>query len=186
MIRPRPAPVLFLGVQAPRLRPQVEHAEVGGVVEPERRLLQLVAGPHHLRPVFRRDLSLAQLVARDPRPAGDEALGQLDLRHLQREEGDRQIPLHGDVFGDVGDDRAVVDDDVVGDEIPQSRYIEIVGLFFTDILDRLDFVPPDVRVAELLQGRRCDCASSVRRPAHAKEPAHLHASCDCAADLSAR
>jgi hypothetical protein len=29
------------------------------------------------------DLALAQLVAGDPRPAGDEALGQLDLGHLE-------------------------------------------------------------------------------------------------------
>ena len=86
-----PALVLLLRVQPARLRPQVEDAEVGGVVEPERRLLQLVAGPHHLRPVLLRDLALAQLVAGDPRPAGDEALRELDLGHLEREEGDRQV-----------------------------------------------------------------------------------------------
>ena len=148
------AALLFLGVQPPRLRPQVEHAEVGGVVEPERRLLQLVAGAHHLGPVLLGDLPLAQLVAGDPRPAGDEALGKLDLRHLQREKGDRQLPLDRHVFGDVGDDRAVVDDDVVGNEIAQSRHIEVVGLFFADVLDRLDLVPPDVGFAKLLEGRR--------------------------------
>ncbi len=75
-------------MQAARLRPQVEDAEVGRVVEPERRLLQLVAGAHDLGPVLLRHLPLAQLVAGDPRPAGDEALGQLDLGHLEREEGD--------------------------------------------------------------------------------------------------
>ena len=45
-----------------------------------------------------------------------------------------------------------MDDDVVGDEVAQARDVEVVGLFFADVLDRLDFVPPDVGVAELFEG----------------------------------
>ena len=163
------AAVLFLGVQAPRLRPQVEDAEVGGVVEPERRLLQLVAGPHHLRPVLLRDLALAQLVAGDPRPAGDEALRQLDLGHLEREEGDRQVALHRDVFGDVGDQRALAhrraggdDDQVAGLEAAGDRVdvaeagggagqLDLAG---GELLEPVDLVVEDLReqaeVARLL------------------------------------
>ena len=83
------------------LRAQVEDPEVGGVVEPEWRRLELVGGPDHPRPLVL-DLALAQLVAGYPRAAGDEALGELHLRHLQREEGDRALLLHRHVLGDVG------------------------------------------------------------------------------------
>ena len=41
-----------------------------------------------------RDLALAQPVGGDPRPRGDEAVGELRLRHLEREEGDRPLRLH--------------------------------------------------------------------------------------------
>ena len=83
------AEAALAGGQAPRLGAQLEQAEVGGVVEPQRRLLELVAGAHDPRPVALRDLALAQPVAGDPRPAGDEAVRELGLGHLEREEGDR-------------------------------------------------------------------------------------------------
>ncbi len=169
MTRPRPALVLRLRVQAPRLGAQVEQAEVGGVVEPERRLLQLVAGADHLRPVLLGDLALAQLVARDPRPAGDEALRQLHLRHLEREEGDRQPPFHRHVLGDVGDDRALAhrrpggdDDQVAGLEAAGDR-VDVaeaggraghLGLAGGELLQPVDLVVEDLgeqaEVARLL------------------------------------
>jgi hypothetical protein len=105
--QPEAAIRLLLRVQPPRLGPQVEDPEVGGVVEPQRSVFQLLAGPDDLGPVLLRHLALAQPVARDPRPAGDEALGQLHLRHLQREEGHRRVLLQGDVLGDVGDPGAL-------------------------------------------------------------------------------
>src|SRR4029077_8029806 len=107
--------------------PQVEDAEVGGVVEPERRLCQLVASADDLREVLF-DLPFTQLVAGDPRPAGDEALGELDLGHLERKEGNWKPLLDGDVFGDVGDQRALAhrraggdDDQVAGLEAAGDR-----------------------------------------------------------------
>jgi hypothetical protein len=45
-------------------------------------------------------------------------------------------------------------DDVVGDEVAQPGDIEIVGLFFADVLNRGDLVPPDVRVGQLLERGR--------------------------------
>src|SRR5207247_9829649 len=68
--------------QAPRLRAQLEEAQVGGVVEPKRRLLELVAGADDPRPVAGCDVSLAKLVVGDARAAGDEAVRQLGLRQL--------------------------------------------------------------------------------------------------------
>ena len=104
----QPEPALARG-EAARLGPQLEQAQVGGVVEPQRHLLELVAGPHHPGPVARGDVALAELVVRDPRPAGDEAVGELRLRHLEREEGDRLAVLGGDVLGDVADERRLAE-----------------------------------------------------------------------------
>src|SRR6478735_4281943 len=99
------AAAALLGVQAPGLGAQLEQAEVRGVVDPEGGGLELVAGLHDLRPVLAGDLALAQTVARDPRLRADEAVGELHLRHLQGEEGDRLLVLHGDVLGEVADQR---------------------------------------------------------------------------------
>src|SRR5204862_375783 len=68
-------------VEPPGLGPQVEQAEVGGVVNPKGRGLQVVAGSQYPGPVLLRHPALAQPVARDARPAADEPLGQLGLGH---------------------------------------------------------------------------------------------------------
>jgi hypothetical protein len=90
-------------LQAPRLRPEVEHPEVGGFVDPQRRALEVVTNPQHLRPLLLAHLTLAQLVARDPRPLGDQPLGELGVGHLEREEGHGAALAHRDMLGDVGD-----------------------------------------------------------------------------------
>ena len=89
--------------------------------------------------------------------------------------------LHRDVFGDVGDQGAVVDDDVVGDEVAQARNVEVVGLFFPHVLDRLDLVPPDVGVAELLERGRGDGRRQLCDEAAGRGSARRRASCGCAA-----
>ena len=63
----QPQPLLGRG-QAPRLGAQLEQAQVGGVVEPQRHLLELVASPDDPRPLPRGDVALAQLVARGSAP----------------------------------------------------------------------------------------------------------------------
>ena len=146
-------------MEAARLRPQVEDAEVGGVVEPERRLLEFVAGADHLRPVALGDLAFAQLVAGDPRPAGDEALGELDLGHLEREEGDRLVALDRHVFGDVGDQgalphrRAGGDDDQVAGLEAAGHRVDVAeagrgagqfDLAGRELLEPVDLVVEDV------------------------------------------
>ena len=77
------------GVQAPRLRAQVEDAEVARVVDEERRARQLLGRLDDLRPAVRPDPPLAQVVAVQLRLRRDEALRQLGLGHLEREQGDR-------------------------------------------------------------------------------------------------
>ena len=61
-------------------------------------LLERLAGLQHLRPVVAGDLALAQLVARHPGLARDEALGQLGDRHLEREQRDRACSLLSATF----------------------------------------------------------------------------------------
>ena len=113
----------------------------------------------HLRPVARRDLAFAQLVAGDARAAGDEALGELDLGHLEREEGDRLVPLDRHVFGDVRDQRALPhrraggdDDQVAGLEAAGHR-VDVaeagggaghLGLAGRELLQPVDLVVQDV------------------------------------------
>ena len=157
------AEAALLGVQAPALGAEVEHAEVGGVVDEERRLGELVAGLQHLVPVLV-DVALAEAVGGDPRPRGDEAVGELRLRHLEREEGDRPLRLPGDVLGDVADEarlahrRAGREDDQVaglkaaGDlvelleagrraghlRLAAGELVELVELDVEDLLERAE------------------------------------------------
>ncbi len=150
-------------MQPPAFCTQVEEAEVGGVVDEERRLGELVAGLQDLVPVLL-DVALAEPVGRDPGPRGDEPVGELGLRHLEREERDRALRLPGDVLGDVADEarlahrRAGSEDDQVaglkaaGDlvELPEAGWgtghlrfaarqlVELVELDAEDRLQRAE------------------------------------------------
>ena len=57
-----------------------------------------------LRPARLGDLAAPQVLARDPGLGGDEALRELGLGHLEREQRDREAGERG-VLGDVGDQR---------------------------------------------------------------------------------
>src|SRR5205085_9261975 len=59
----------------------------------------------HLWPAIGLDSPLAQLVARQLGLGGDEAMGELGLGHLEREQGDREPVLHRRVLGDVRGER---------------------------------------------------------------------------------
>ena len=117
----RPSPPSHLAVQAPRLGADLEHPDVAGVVHPQRRVREHLRGLEDLRPALLGDAALAQLLPLDARLGGDEALCELGLRHLQREQGDRPPVLDRRVFGDVADQRALAhrragrdDDQVAG------------------------------------------------------------------------
>ncbi len=77
-------------------------ADVARVVDVERRLGQLLDGLEHLGPAIALDPALAQLVARHPGLRGDEAVCELRLRHLEREQRHRLAMPDGGVLGDVG------------------------------------------------------------------------------------
>src|SRR3954451_1500871 len=76
---------LVTRVQATRLRPQVEDAEVARVVYVERRGGELLGRLDDLRPAVGPDAPLAEVVAVQLRLGRDEALGEFCLRHLERE-----------------------------------------------------------------------------------------------------
>ena len=60
--------------------------------------------------------------------------------------------MQRDVLGDVGDQGAVVDDDVVGHEVVVDRNGEVERLLLADRLDRGDLVPPEVGGREVVEG----------------------------------
>ena len=65
----RPSPSRLCCVQPARLRAHLEDADVGRVVDPQRRVVEPLARLEDLRPAVLGDASLAQLVAPDPRLA---------------------------------------------------------------------------------------------------------------------
>ncbi len=109
-----------LALQPARPRRQLGEGQAAGVIEVERRLLDLqrrVAHPAELRGV---DLALAQLVRRHARGLGQDTHGQLLGRHFQRIEGHH--PAGGGLLGPVGQDVVgVVARHVEGDVGRQGR-----------------------------------------------------------------
>ena len=100
----------------------------------------------------------------------DDLLGLVPLDQQQRRHVlDRIVGLevgrlHGDdrVVGGV----AVVDQDVVGDEVVGARHFQIVGLFLADVLNGDDLVPVDVAVTVATQLFAAEVISqSLDRPA---------------------
>ncbi len=157
----RPSPPSHLVVQPPGLGADLEHAHVAGVVHPQGRVGELRGGLEDLRPTLLGDPPLAQLLAFDARLGGDEALGQLRLRHLQREQRHGAAVLERGVLGDVAYERALAhrragrhDDQVAGLEAAgdlvevleargspgqrgsfQRQTVELVELLVQDVLD---------------------------------------------------
>ena len=114
-------PALALRVQPPRLRADLEHPHVAGVVHPQRRRRQALGGLEDLRPALLGHAPLAQLLALDPRLRGDEPLGQLGLGHLQAEQRHGLAVLDGGVLGDVADERALAHRGAGGDDDQVAR-----------------------------------------------------------------
>ena len=70
-----------------------------GVVDPDRRLHELVAGGRESRPVVGGELPRAQALRLDLRLAAHHPLRHLGLRHLEREERHRRLVADGEVGG---------------------------------------------------------------------------------------
>ena len=79
-----------------------------------------------LRPALLGDAALAQLLALDARLRGDEALRELGLRHLEREQRDGLVVLDRGVLGDVADERALAHRRTRGDD-DQVAGLEAAG-----------------------------------------------------------
>src|SRR5918992_470350 len=99
--QPEPVP----GMESARLGAHLEDADVAGVVDEDRRLGQLLDGAKHLGPAVGLDTALAELVARDLRLGGDEAMGELGLGHLEREQGGGPAVVDGGILHNVGGQR---------------------------------------------------------------------------------
>ena len=135
----------------------------------QRRLGQPLAGLEDLRPAVLGHPAPAQLLALDPGLRGDEALRELGLGHLEREQRDRAAasarPEHR-VLGDVGDQRRLAHRRARGEhdqvarlkaaghlvEVLEARRragqrrlrrrqaVELVGLLVEDLGDRADLL----------------------------------------------
>ncbi len=115
-----------------RLGADVEHREVRGVVDVERRAREAVRGLQDLRPARRRHLALAQVVATDRGLRGDEPLSELPLGHLEREQRDGRAGVERRVLREVRHQRRFAhrrscgeDDQVAGLEASRDR-VEVV------------------------------------------------------------
>ena len=72
---------------------------------------------------------------------GEDALRELLVAHLQREEQHRQGLLDGDVGGQPERERGVVHDDVGGHEVVEAGHREVVDLLLALVGDLDDLVP---------------------------------------------
>ena len=128
MIRPEAAARALL-VQPARLRADLEDADVGRVVDVQRRAstaLGGVAGPSTCARPSARPLRRSSPLIDAWR--GDEALGELGLGHLEGEQRDRprSLVVERDVLGDVRDERRLAHRRARGDD-DQVAGLEAAG-----------------------------------------------------------
>ncbi len=88
-----------LGLQATGLGPDLHHGHVGVVVDPQVGLAQSTDGVADAAPVVLVEAPVADLGGVDPGLRAQQALGELDAAHLQREEQHRLVRLEGGVAG---------------------------------------------------------------------------------------
>ena len=138
---------LLLRVQPPRLRPQVEHAR-----GPRTRRSTAARFSSSLQTLstFAQSRSptwpLRSLSRGDPRALGDQPLGELGVRHLEREEGDRALVLDRDVLGDVGDEAGLAHARAGGEDD------QVAGLKAAGDLVEVGRTPTGVPVTSALAG----------------------------------
>ena len=108
-------------LQPPRLRAELHHRDRAGVVDVDRRLHQLVAGGGEARPVVLGEPAVGDALGLDLGLAAHQPLRDLDLRHLEREQGDRHLLADAEVRGDAERERRLPhrrprgeDDEVAG------------------------------------------------------------------------
>src|SRR5215210_6297027 len=92
-------------LQPPGLRANLHHRDRAGVVDEDRRFHQLVARRREPWPVLRFQLPRAEALRLHARLAAHHPLGHLALRHLEREEGDRDLVPDREVLGHVQRER---------------------------------------------------------------------------------
>ena len=107
-------------LEAARLGPDLHHRDARVVVE-EQRHLEATDRPADLRPVRLGQPAVAHLHRVDLGLAGQDALGQFVVTHLQREHEDRPARGLCDVRRHAQTERRVVEVDIGGDEVVQAR-----------------------------------------------------------------
>src|SRR5205823_982561 len=88
-----------------------------------------------------------------------QAFGELFLRHLEAEDGDRLLRFKCGMQPDVESERSVVDEDVLRHEIASLWNREVINLVLAGRDDRNDLIPIDLVTGEL---RKPAVAQDVR------------------------
>src|SRR5207302_5311193 len=135
------------------LGPDVHDRDVGVVVDEDRRLTEVADGRADLRPVGLEQPAVPHPGGVDPGLGAQQALGELEVAHLEREEQHGEATLHGRVGHETeGEGRLshagpAADDDEVGGLQAGEPLVEIV----VPGGDTGDRVPPVVQRLQVVQ-----------------------------------
>ena len=121
---------IVLQLHAPTLGSEFKDIDAGGIVYIDRCVANALYGAAQLLALVFLELTRAQVGEGDFRLHGDEALGELQGRHFQGEQGNALAVVHGGIFGQGEHERSLTharsggDDDEVGGLPPGSEAVE--------------------------------------------------------------
>ena len=121
----------MLGLQPARLRPHLQNADRGAVVDEHLRVVQAAEGLRQGVVVALAEEPAPELVRIDPRLGRQHAHEQLLLGHLQAEDPDRVVGMHAEMLRDVEDEGGLAhrrprrDEDEVGRLEPPRQLVEV-------------------------------------------------------------
>ena len=121
-----------LAYQPAGFGPQLEYRQTGGLVDVDGGILQNLDARHEALPLEGAQLSALDFVARNIAGIDDETVHQLDVRHLEREDGhrgvvvDRHVLGHGEDEGGLTHGGAGGDDNQVGVLPPRGDFVDVV------------------------------------------------------------
>jgi hypothetical protein len=111
----------MLGLEAARARAHVEHGHAGGLVDEDRRVVELARGDRDRPPVAVGEVAAAQLREVGPRLRAQQALDELVARHFEAEHADLAAVQERRVLGDVERERRLAHARAAGDDDEIAR-----------------------------------------------------------------
>src|SRR5207245_11267737 len=93
-----------------------------------------------------------------------QSLRQLFLRHFETEDGDRLLPLEGSMKADIQDQRCVVNQNVLGNEVARFGHGQVIDLVLSTWSYGDDLVPIDLVTRELRKPAIAKHVGVIRQP----------------------